>query len=511
MSVRLSPALVNITKGFLSCAVLLGALWLEQAIAGEKDASIDLETVTLTEKTYLDLVLTKNETVRQQKLESLISREGIKNAKSIFEPKMVLDTQKAYGFEQNETESAARREFKSEYEFMDVTYTSALKGLLPTGTQYRLFYDLRDPANNLQPTDKYGKEWTARTGIELTQPLLKNFGPSANKAAIAIAEDDYEISTERLSKTQMTTAYQALVSYAALQQAQQGAAMEATMLQLENERIELMESLANEGRVTPALLYLTRSQAMRRESRVSAALKLLRKNASEVRRLLIGPDDARMLNVVAVAPTMQLTKPAEPDPQNLPAAVKQRPELKEAALVAKQEDKRLEYAKNQALYELNLYVKAGKSGLGQNLSQANDELDSVHNFWTVGATLTVPLGGAEAESKVAAATLRRQKAQARAHSLELLMQDEILAAYDSVKQSYKEAEHFQHSVAALEAAYRENQVRFKEGKMNRADLLGSELELIEARKLLSEKLFENRRSSLEVMLAEGRILETSRQ
>jgi outer membrane protein TolC len=482
-----------------------------QAFAGGKEPStVDVNAVQLSEKAYLDLVLTQNDSVRQQKLENLISKEGIKNAQSIFEPKLVIQTTKEYGFEQNDTEAEAQRQFKTEYEFDDVTYSTAVKGLLPSGTQYRLFYDMRDPSNSLQPEDKYGREWTARTGIELTQPLLKNFGFSVNKAAIDIAEKDYAISTERVSRTQMTTAYQALVSYAALQQAQQAAKMEQEMLDMENERIELMGSLAEEGRVTAALLHLTRSQAMRREARVSASLKQLRKAAAEVRRLLIGADDTRMVNVVASDATGPLASPPGPETEQLAAIVKQRPELKEAALASQQEEKRLEYAKNQSLYELNLVLKAGKSGLGQDFSNANDELDSVHDFWTVGAVFTVPLGNSEAESKVAAASLRRQKAQQKARSLEVLMQDEIVAAYDNVKQSYLEAEHFQQSVKSQEAALRENEIRFKEGKMSRLDLLASQLELIEARRLLSEKVYENRRSSLEVMLAEGRILEAQR-
>ncbi|MBV5330733.1 MAG: TolC family protein [Chlorobium sp.] len=470
-----------------------------------------MESVQLTEKAYIDLVLTQNDAVRQQKLESLISKEGIKNAQSIFEPKLVIETMKEYGFEQNDTEAEAQRQFKTEYEFDDVTYSTAIKGLLPSGAQYRLFYDMRDPSNSLQPDDKYGREWTARTGIELTQPLLKNFGFSANKAAIDIAEKDFDISTQRFSRTQMTTAYQALVSYAALQQAQQAANMEKEMLDMENERIELMGSLAEEGRVTAALMHLTKSQAMRREARVSATLKQLRKATAEVRRLLIGADGSRMVNVVAIDATAPLAAPSGLETEQLATIVKQRPELKEASLASQQEEKRLEYAKNQSLYELNLVLKAGKSGLGENFSGANDELDSVHDFWTVGAVFTAPLGNSEAESKEAAASLRSQKAQQKARSLELLMQDEIVAAYDNVKQSYLEAEHFQQAVKSLEAAHRENEIRFKEGKMNRLDLLASQLELIEGRRLLSEKVYENRRASLEVKLAEGRILDVHRQ
>jgi len=512
MVVRLGSVLVNrLTRGAVLCAVLAGGMGLGSAFAVEQEAPFGMGSVQLTEKAYLDLVLTQNDAVRQQKLESLIGKEGIKNAHSIFEPKLVLETMKEYGFEQNDTEAEAQRQFKTEYEFEDVTYSTAIKGLLPSGAQYRLFYDMRDPTNSLQPDDKYGREWTARTGIELTQPLLKNFGFSASTAGIDIAEKDFAISTERLSRTQMTTAYQALVSYAALQQAQQAADMEKNMLNLENERIELMGSLADEGRVTAALLHLTRSQAMRREARVSATLKQLRRATAEVRRLLIGADDARVVNVVAVDPTAPLAAPAGPETEQLAAVVKQRPELKEAALATQQEGKRLEYAKNQSLYELNLVLKAGKSGLGEDFSRANDELDSVHDFWTVGAVFTVPLGNSEGESKVAAASLRQQKAQQKARSLELLMRDEIIAAYDNVSQSFQEAEHFQQSIKSLEAAYRENEVRFKEGKINRLDLLASQLELIEARRLFSEKVYENRRASLEVMLAEGRILDAHRQ
>ncbi len=508
---RISPKLIRYSGWILTFALFIEGGWGSLTFAEEQFDTKEMTALQLTEKEYLNLVLEKNDSIRQQKIDQMISQEGINNAQSIFEPKLVLNTEKNYGFEQNDTEEQVRREYKSEYEFRNTTYSSAIKGLLPTGTQYSLFYDVKDPANSLQNLEDYGKEWTTRTGIELTQPLLKNFGLSANRAAIALAEDDLGISTERLTKAQMVAAYQAQASYAALQQAQQGAKIEKNMLELENERVELMKSLANEGRITEAVLHLTRSQALRREARVNAAYRQLRKVASEVRRLLIGADNPQMFNVVAVDPVAPPTMPPEWESRPPAESIQQRPELKEASLVAKQEDTRLGYARNQALYELNLRLRAGKSGLGSDFSRSNDELDSDYDFWTVGAVLTIPLGGAEGKSKVAAAELRRRKAQEKRTSLEMLLKDEILAAQDNVTQSYREMVDFQNAVSALESAYRENENRFKAGKLNRLDLLGSQLELIEARRLLSEKIYENRRASLELKLADGRILESAQR
>lgn len=102
----------------------------------------------ISEKDFVSIVIVESESVRLQKLDVLISEQGIKNAESIFEPYLEFGYGLDYGFEQNNTEQAVVRSSRAEFEHRDNIYSAAISGLLPTGAEYKMFYDLDDPSNS---------------------------------------------------------------------------------------------------------------------------------------------------------------------------------------------------------------------------------------------------------------------------------------------------------------------------------------------------------------------------
>ncbi|WPL19559.1 type I secretion outer membrane protein, TolC family [Thiorhodovibrio winogradskyi] len=488
---------------------LVAALVATNALAAGADIAAEnrLPILPLSEQEYVTLALAENDSIRQRQMDRLISEQGRITAEAIFEPALQMDIARSYGFEENTTESAVQRFYETEYEYRDLDYSVGVKGMLPTGGDYRLYYQMEDLANSLQSDAVYGNENVAEAALEVTQPLFKNAGLKVNRAGIDIAYQEQGITADRLQKTRMTVAYQAHLAYATMQFALARLKLDEQMLEHERGRGEQIAKLFDEGRVSAAQVDLSRSVLRRRAAQVSAARRQLRRTASEARRLLIGAEQRQLTGVLPSETQLALIPMVSPNFSRLEQLINDRPEFKEAKKVLTQEDLRLEVARNQTLPDINLRFILGKTGLGDDVRSAHNKLDGPHEFWEVGLQVNVPLGGKSAKSQLAAARIKKQQALDTLRSLALLIHDEILVAHEELQQTTSEAKEYQQSVTALERVTRENQTRVEQGQMNQLDLISGQLDLLDARKMLVEKIYEQRRAALTLALAEGGILE----
>lgn len=472
--------------------------------------SISTKPLLLNEFDLLSIVIADTESVRQQKLDTLIAEQGIINSKSIFEPSFRGSYDRSYNIEQNDTEQAVTRNEEADYKKRENIYSTAVTGLLPTGTEYRIFYDLNDPKNSLQEEEEYGKEFRVRTGIELTQPILKDFGLQANMANIAKSEKEYAIAQEKYRRAQMTSAYLAAISYADLQLSQERLRSEEDLLAFENESANLIERLIGEGKASHGQLFHAETNLARREARVSYAKKVLRRTSAVVRQLLIGTSAETFGRVEAVdkVEVVPNSSANEINEERLRELFPNRPEYIEAKLNSDLSKIRYEYASNQNLPDLDLRVSYGKTGLAEDWSGANNLLDENYEFWSVGAYLVVPmLGDIKGDSTLAAAKLRQQKDILALTNIETLIQDEILTATAEQKQAAREVAQLQNVIAKLESLLEEDRKKQLHGKLSRYEIIAREMELKQAHMGLFEKQIEYRKVLLTLWLAEGRLLQ----
>ena len=156
----------------------------------------------LNENDFISLIAVDNDQVRHQRMEVQANEQLITNAWSAFEPILEISAVKEYGEEENDTEASAQRSSTSVYQYEDRTLALSISGILPTGTEYKAYIEQEDPSNSLQVGTNFGHEYKTTIGLEITQPLLKNFGWDVNLSNVNIAEKEHQISTERLLQCQ---------------------------------------------------------------------------------------------------------------------------------------------------------------------------------------------------------------------------------------------------------------------------------------------------------------------
>lgn len=486
----------------------IGPWMLTDAAGDEPSAAVGAARLHIHQTDFLRLVAEENEAVKRQHLEALISEQGVERAASVFEPSLTLDWEVEHSVEQNDSALAYQRSALSQYAYTDRTYSASVGGLIPIGTRYELFYDLYDPANSLQRADEYGRENTVKTGVRITQPLLKNFGTQVNRAERLVSEKEHAIDQARLLRIRMTTVHEAAAAYAGLQLAQRRLELEKRLLALARQGVELVARTAAEGRAPRSAVFQAESDLARREARISFAAQRFRRSSSMVRQMLVATTGQTLQTVYAADPVEALERTGIEAQPDMAAVIERRPEHLVARLRSELEDVRLAYAKNQKLPEFNLKMSAGRSGLDRNWAEAHHGLDDDYGFWSLGAEVIVPLmGGKKGRSDLEAARIRKQQVELALEHLQSLIADEVLAARAEEAHAFDEAQRMGRVADRLKRVVDDGEKRRQEGRIGRYETIEQRIDWLQARLDLLEKTVQHRKILLAVWLAEGRILE----
>ncbi|NVK17778.1 MAG: TolC family protein [Methylocystaceae bacterium] len=473
-----------------------------------QDVQDEVESVYISEDQLLQLVIEENEAVRRQKYEVEIAEQSVTNALSVFEPTLGVEYESSYGHEQNDAALRVQRSSSSTYQYEDRNYKTSIEGLLPTGTEYQLYYEMDDPANSLQTDAEYGHEYDAKTGIKVTQPLLKNFGLDANMANYRVATKEKEIGKQTLRQAKMGRLYEAALAYADLQYSEKRVRNELKLLEIEKKGVDIVAQLAAQGRVDRSAVFQAESDLVRREARVDLAKKVFRRASNSVRRMLVGTTEQTDQVLYAADPLEMMPVIEKLGTKDLDYAYEKRPEFISAKIQNDLEHTRVDYASNQRLPDLDLVMEIGKTGLADNGIEAHHKLGSTYKFWSLGVQLSVPLaGGLKSKSSFDAARLRKKQAELRLHSLEGQIAAEVDMAEYELESTEKTMHKYQRILRTAESSLKELEKKFENGKASRYEILKKQSEVLQAETSYHEKLLDYKKSSLALLLAQGRLLE----
>ncbi len=481
----------------------LGAQWVQR-----EPSAFEAGILKLSEKDLIRIVIAESEAVKQQQIEELVARQNIINAGSIYDPVFDLGYTTEYKKEQNTSEEAIARDSQSEYESEDEKYYISVSGKIPFGTGYKLFYDMEHKKNSLQSDGEYDKEYRAKYGIELTQPLLRNLGPAANSANITISENNLIVEKQKVQKAKMLSVYKAGTGYADLQLAQEIVILEQKSLELLNKQSGLIANLVTGGKLSKTDLYFVESNIARREARLSFSRKYARRASAYLRQLLLGTSLETIGRLQAIEQPPALPEVFKSEIFVSQISFNKRPEYQQVATELNMAKTRFEYADNQDLPTLDLKATYGYSALNEDLEYANGDLDgSIYNFRTVGLHFSMPMFGGQSESALAAAKLRYVRAEQNLKNMRARIKDEIFAALSELEHSFGEAAKTREVVRRLRQLVEEDRKQLQQGRKRAMDLLSREIEMLQAQITFIEKRTDYRKAELNLKLAEGSILD----
>lgn len=308
-------------------------------------------------------------------------------------------------------------------------FSSGVSGTLPWGLGYNLTGNLSENYGS-QIGNKFDTT-SGSVGVQLTQPLLKNFLVDNTRLRISISKNRVNYSELGLRKSVMDTVNQVEKAYYDLIAAREKVKVQEKALELAQQLLSENKKKVEVGTLAPLDEKQAESQVAARKAdlltaqqALSAALNALRAEIS---------DDFRQMREVEIEPSEPLTVTSQEFnvQSSWSHGLAGRPEYLQARLDNEQQQLQLKYDRNQVLPDLSLVGGYGHAASGTSVKEFSDGFDDfkrgTHPFYSYGAKLSIPLGNRAARNNYKASKLLLEQLKLRFKQVE----EGILAEIDN--------------------------------------------------------------------------------
>lgn len=331
--------------------------------------------------------LRKNSEIKIARIEPKIKADDVRIARSAFEP-----TLKADYLLHDVTEESPSVFYPGDQKSRDMTFNAGIAGKVVTGTQYRFDF-LNDRQRNNSDIQTMNPFFTSEPLITITQPLLRGFGITVNRADIIIARNNTRQSEEAFKAAAMDAISQAKNGYYNYAYAIEAYGIAERFLQSARELFEINKARYAKGLASSVDLLEAEAAVAEREKLLLDAEYGLKTSEDKLKFVTNLVDDPEVWNA-----TIELIeKPAfsvRPVDlvQSIMDAFEYRPEYRAKKLEAKNKDINIVVKKNALFPTLDVVGSFGLNGLGDQYGRALQSIHWKYQDWSVGGTLNVPWG-----------------------------------------------------------------------------------------------------------------------
>ena len=364
----------------------------------------------LTLEDAIRMALERNKVLRVTSFDRGISRALLLEARGQFEPSLVLNR----NFTETQFTTSLGPIPVSDNTKTD-SYSAGVQGLLPIGTQYNIFgstIEVRDNYNGIN------RNYQTFGGFQVTQPLLKGFGFSANLANVRVAKANRSISDLTYRQSAIDTVTNVIVAYSNLQLAHdqltsaEKARAQARELLSENEKSYAIGSISQSDVIT------SRAYAAQYEESILIAERAVR-DAQNSLRELIGDEvflEDEPLFTLAPVDIPEVTVDRRRD---LERALLLRPDYQQQRLLIAKDRISESSAVNGLLPQVDFVGGYGYNGSAYTFAASRQMVQDHQNpSVSAGLTVTIPLAFAVGRGTLRAAKLQRAQAEEDLHRLE---------------------------------------------------------------------------------------------
>lgn len=453
---------------------VLGMILSTTAISAQETQQDRPRLVTLDE--CIKAALEKNLSIRVESYTPQINATLVKSAESIFDPEF----------------KASGQDFDSRTQATDIFSSSQLNQadfdfsftqLLKTSTSYSLTFS-NSRLNRVTSITTINPRFDLGLTLRITQPVLKNFGPSIVKTKMLVAMKDREASEQQFRSSITNVLTQVQQVYWNFVNAISNLEVQRQSLKLARDLLEQNKIRVQVGTLAPIDILQSEAEVATREEAIILAENSVHNFEDQLKALMNLPgeqEDWSMQIRPADKPEFALQQVSEEE--MLKTAVEKRPEILQAKIDLLGKDINVRYTKNQRRPDLSLFVQAGTSGIGGNLILRENEqpydvigiipggygdaLSDVFKYknpnWTVGFSFTLPLGNNAAEAAYEQATLAKLQTGLRIRSLEQQIYQEVRAACRQLETNRKRVEATQAALRLAEKKLEAEQKKYSVG------------------------------------------------
>ncbi len=443
--------------------------------------------------------LKNNLTLAAEVLTPRIGEESLGLAGEIFIPRL------AFSVGQSSSNSASYSWISAADKITSDSgdYQLNLSQLLPTGGQLvaTLYsYKTTTTESFLTINPRYGSTLT----FDFRQPLLRNFGPTATRQAILVAQNDLDISRADFRRILMDTVTRVEEAYWNLVYSIQNLQARQESLKYARDLLHKNEKELEAGLISPVEIFNARAEVAGREADIIQAEAEVRNNGDTLASLINLPPargEAEPVLVPTDNPSLE-EKPLALD-EAVQVALEDRPELEGARIQTRTSDVNLRVARNGLLPNLSFnvsYWSPGVSGtrllykdnnpltgiiIGQLPSGPDqalrDALNLKYHNWSVNLTLDIPLDTVLSRAAYAKAKLESDQSSLKLKDLERQTLLDVQIALRAVETNYKRALAYKASRVLEEEKLRAEEKKLAAGLSTSYTVLQHQRDLAAAR------------------------------
>ena len=259
------------------------------------------------------------------------------------------------------------------------------------------------------------KPWTGNYDnqlvLQLTQPLLRDFGNDTNRARITINRNNQLVSVLEFRKELEETLANIEESYWRLVQAERDLKTQEELLtRTTDTAIRLLQRIDVD--VTDVQINQATASVEQRRRLLISAKRQVKDLSDQLKRLMQDPNMPVASATLLLPAQEPLAEPIRFDfEEQLNTALESRFELGQQTLRIDNADVARQVAKNNLLPQLNITAQGNLQGLQRGFDESAADMWSGDHFsWQLGLSLEIPIGNRAARAIYARSLLQRQQA-----------------------------------------------------------------------------------------------------
>jgi outer membrane protein TolC len=360
------------------------------------------------------------------------------------------------------------------------SFNSGIAGSLPWGLQYDFTGNIAN--RNFTSATNFTETSSGSIGVQLTQPLLKNFWIDTTRLNIRVAKNRLQFSEQGLRQQLITSVTAVANAYYELIFAQENVQVQQEALQLAQTQLDQDQQRLQIGTLAILSVQQDESQVAQNHANLIAAQSTLDTDQNALKNLLT--DEYAKWHDVDIQPSETLAAPVQSfdlqDSWN--KGVTERPDLLQAKLNVEQQGIQLKYYRNQLFPELDLIGTYGYNGQSMGYSGVfNQFYQGNAPYYSYGAQLSVPLGNVGPRNQYKATKATMQQVVLQLKQLEQNVMVEIDNAVKQADSDYQSADATKQARIYAEAALDAEQKTYAVGKATTFEVLTYQNNLTAAR------------------------------
>ncbi len=407
-------------------------------------------------KEAITLALENNLDIMVDKFNPKMNEENITIEKSKFDPNYYLNVSADESIKPSGSSLAGANTVITK----DAEWDTGFKGEILSGATYSLDFTNKWTRTN-STFSSLNPQYVSQIQLNVTQPLLKNFGFDVNKTNIKIAKNNKDISIYQFKNTVMTTISNVQKTYWDLVFNIENYKVTQLSLRRAKDFLEINKKQVEVGTLAPIDVTNAEAEVAKREEAIIAAESAIKSIEDNLKQLINIKGDDNVWETKIIPTDNPSSTPADFELEEcLRTAFTKRPDYLQALTDLDNKEIALKFAKNQLLPSLNLVGSYGLNGLsgkkqpsgfggssgqliptgkakntpeglvydnvllvpsapfdrrnnplGEGYDSALQGIRSWDNFsWNIGLQLTIPLGNRAAKSSFTQKTLDSEKA-----------------------------------------------------------------------------------------------------